>query len=443
MQHLIVESLEDLENALSLYGEGYVYRGQNNHYLKDGKVSIPTSFERQGCIPPLMLKWSHYARSVIRAFSGAAYHDAGLELSQAILQHYGWRSFYVDLTKAPQVACWFAANIYEERRTIQMCENLDEEGVWLVCKEAGFKPKQGNAHVYVIDTLVLKSLNVHVHDLTLLAGEEGILRYSAQHACLAGHLKDYLPHQAIVTHLEVPCDILRQYYEAAGYDSVEKLFPSRDDDFIYSSLLDIPWIRFGIDTLFPTYRRGLDLPEYDTVYRKRLSADHVLYSETWIADDRLDSPLQSIPFYKMPEITYYANSADIGSLENVQRILNQFGALAIELDGLIHTPESAGRHEFEKGVYVHKIGEHLVSVDGLYVDHPGHIVSGFGVLQGWVYDASVTPWKRVNHERECPCNNDVRHVLQFSMLNRLEEALTNSDILEVKPLIYTHKDLAK
>ncbi|WP_395601642.1 FRG domain-containing protein [Pseudomonas sp. A1230] len=442
MKELIVSALKDLEDVFALYGEGYLYRGQNHHYLKNGNVSISTSFSRQGCIPPQMLKWSHYARSVIRAFGGPTnYHDVELEFSQAVLQHYGWRSFYVDLTKSAYVACWFAANKYEERRTIHTCEDLDERGVWLVHKEAEFSPKEGVAHLYIIDTLVLASLNVKVHDLTVLAGDEGILRYSAQQACLAGHLDDVLPAQSIAVHLTVSCEVLKEYYELGGYDTVEKLFPNRKDDFLYNSLLHIPWERFGTETIFPTYRRGLDLPEYDAVYRKRLPSDVVLYTKMWIADKRESSIFEKIPFYKMPELMYYCNSAEIDSLSEIDKILSNHDGFVVELNGIIHIPENPDSLEFEKGVYVRKIGGSLVSVEGLYVEHPGHMVQGIGTFQGWIYDSSTTPWTRVSHEQECPCNNDIRHTLQFSLLNRLNESLCDNEMRKVDSLNYIHKEI--
>lgn len=444
MKELTITTLEELYAVFSNYGDGYLYRGQNNHYTKNGHVNIPTSFSRQGCVPPQMLQWSHYARSVIRAFGGPYnYHDVELEFSQAILQHYGWRSFYVDLTKSSHVACWFAANVYKEQRCIHMCEDLAERSIKLVLNEAEFIPKEGIAHIYIIDTLVLQSMNIKVHDLTVLAGEEGILRYSAQQACLAGPLKDVLPAQSVVVHLTVPCDILKKHHESGGYDAVKKLFPDRKDDFLYNALLQIPWKQFGTETIVPIYRRGLDLPEYDVVYRKRLSESHVLYTETWIANTRGNTAFEAVPFYKMPELSYFCNSDEIMDLSKIEEILFDYGSFVIELDCIVHIPENQGRYEFEKGVYVRKLDETLVSVEGLYVLHPGHTFHKVGTLQGWIYDSSTSPWTRVGHKDECPCNNELRHVLQFSLLNRLNEALTEQKVRTADSLNYIHKDLDK
>jgi hypothetical protein len=120
-----VDSLEALVMHFARHSTGYLFRGQVKHYVDDASlVNIPTSFSRHGCVPDIMFKRSHYAKTMIRVFSGASYFDICLEVSQAIFQHYGWRSFYVDLTKFPQIAAWFAANQHEERRRIHMGGNL-------------------------------------------------------------------------------------------------------------------------------------------------------------------------------------------------------------------------------------------------------------------------------------------------------------------------------
>src|SRR5690606_8167371 len=117
----------------------WLFRGQTKHYVDaNGNPSIPTSFQRLGCIPPLMFAWSHYAKSLLRAFTGGRYHDFSIGTSQAILQHYGWRSFYVDLTRSPAVACWFAAHRYADKVTIEMCENFEEDPVWLISRIAQY-----------------------------------------------------------------------------------------------------------------------------------------------------------------------------------------------------------------------------------------------------------------------------------------------------------------
>ena len=73
-----------------------------------------------------MFKWTHYSKALIRAFGGGDYHNLSFDMSQAILQHYGWRSFFIDSSKSSHIACWFAANQYNETNKISMCENYEE-----------------------------------------------------------------------------------------------------------------------------------------------------------------------------------------------------------------------------------------------------------------------------------------------------------------------------
>lgn len=245
MEEVEVNSVDNLKSYFNKYKDGFLYRGQTGHYLDgNNKVSVQTSFTRHGCIPPLMFKWSHYSKSLIRAFGGGNYHDLDLGLSQAILQHYGWRSFFVDATKAPRIASWFAANKYSENRRIHMCEDFEENPVWLVHKEGAYSISASQGHIYIIDTDYLSKHSIKVHDLSIIANEEGKLRFKAQSACLI---------EGELTTLDV--------------------FPGRNDDYILKSLLELPWYKGqsnDIDFPIPFYRRSLEIPEYDSTFIKHL-----------------------------------------------------------------------------------------------------------------------------------------------------------------------------
>ena len=110
MENLLITTIEELRVVEQRFASGFLFRGQVKHYFDEtGAPSFPTSFERKGCVPPLMQKWLYFARALLRAVSEDKYEDISDEFVQAILQHYGWRSFYIDLTKSLAVACWFAA----------------------------------------------------------------------------------------------------------------------------------------------------------------------------------------------------------------------------------------------------------------------------------------------------------------------------------------------
>ncbi|MCO4756131.1 MAG: hypothetical protein KC478_16740, partial [Bacteriovoracaceae bacterium] len=72
---------------------------------------------------------------------------------------------------------------------------------------------------------------------------------------------------------------------------------------------------------------------------------------------------------------------------------------------------------------------------------PGHKLSGFGANQGWLYKVNGGVWKRTIHDDQCPCNNNLRHELQFSLLRILNESLKEGGIVCEDNLNYYQKDL--
>lgn len=440
-----IQSVEGLHEVTRKYDSRYLFRGQTKHYFDSaGAPNMPTSFERQGCIPPLMFKWTHYAKAIIRALGGGAYSELTNDVVQAVLQHYGWRSFYVDLTKSLAVACWFASHKYADDLRIHMCENFEEDPVWLVHREASYTPMSaGSGHLYVIDTDVLKSGNVGVFDLTEIAVEDGPIRFHAQHACLAGNVRR-LPPEAVVEHIVVDFSVLQAYAEQNELRNTVDLFPTEKTDIVLRALLSIPWYRIGDrKDPIPAFRRGLDLPEYNLEFVKHLPPSTILFDGYWIADVRANepSPLQSIPFYRMAEDAYYSNVPRAFRLPEVTKILREHEGLAIELDGLIRPPEFPDSYECEKGIHVVRIDDNLVSVSALYLEHPANVVCGAGAAAGWIYRVDGDLWTRVPHDSQCPCNNDLPHELQFTLLNMFEVALKDDEFKQVDPLNFTHKGL--
>src|SRR5437899_11877205 len=91
--------IESLERALANLAPGSLFRGQTREYRRaDGGPDLRTSFDRRGCQPPRMLKWWHYSRAILSAYVKAFDGLTDLAVDQAILQHYGWRSFFLDAT---------------------------------------------------------------------------------------------------------------------------------------------------------------------------------------------------------------------------------------------------------------------------------------------------------------------------------------------------------
>ncbi|MCX6073359.1 MAG: FRG domain-containing protein [Campylobacterales bacterium] len=444
MKKVKINSIEELKKYFTKYKDGFLFRGQTAHYINNnGDVNVPTSFSRHGCIPPIMFKWTHYSKAIIRAFTQLNYHEISSELSQAILQHYGWRSFYVDLTKSPQVACWFAVNQYNENNLLNMCENFEEEPIWLIHKEAKYVETNTKGHIYIVDTNILKKLNVTIYDLTELESTAGLLRFHAQQACLVGNFKDTLPFQAIIAHLEVENEILKEFYCESGIKHTSDIFPSRYEDFVLNSLLNIPWEKLPIDGPITTYQRGLGLPEYDIEFIKHLSTETALFNAYWIADNISEKhvPLIGIPFYKLPEIAYYATSENSCKLQEINQLLKTYDKFAIELDQLIKIVELNNQNEYEKGIVIEKITSDLVSISGLTIHHPGHQVSGIGTTRSWYYKIEDEQWYHIGHPEQCPCNNNLRHELHYSLLYMFNTFIKEKKIIQVGKLIFSHADI--
>ena len=380
---------------------------------------------------------------MIRAFSNASYFDIDLELSQAILQHYGWRSFYVDLTKSPKIACWFASNIYSENNAIHMSEDLNENPVWLVHKNSRYAESDSFGHIYVVDLLALENLGIKVHDLTKLQGDEGVLRFNSQQACLVGNLDNNLPSKVIAAHIEVSAEILKSYYHKMGIGGVVDVFPSKKYDFILNFLLTLPWEKMHIDNLIPTFRRGLEIPDYEENFVKYLPSEVTLYEGFWIADNLQDpnGKFNNTTFFKLPQLSYYKNTKEKFDLTYVNQILEKQGDFFIEMDGLIKFVEIPDPFFYEKGIYVSANETGEISVSGLSIKHPSNVIDGFGIEDSWFYENIDGSWKKINHPEQCPCNNELRHELHFSLLNMLNEAIKDNELIRDNHLCYRHIDV--
>lgn len=391
-----------------------------------------------------MFKWTHYSKSLVRAFGGVNYHSQETGLSQAILQHYGWRSFFIDATKSPAIACWFAANKYCETREVHLCEDFEENPVQLVHRSALYEETSQPGHLYVVDPNYFDKHGLSIYDLTSVSTPDSRLRFNAQSACLLEVEKGRLPPEAIVAHLIVEHAALVGLYQEAGIRKTEDLFPGRNHDFILNALLEIPWERFNVDHefLFPTFKRGLDLPEYDIPYVKHLGSLPTLYQGSWIADDRDDAtlPLTGIPFFRLPEFSYYANTNEIFDLSEINKLLETYPSFAVEIDGLIKIPELGSSPDYEKGIVVNLLADGHISVAALEITHPGHVVGGIGVLKGWIYRPDSVGWVKVDHPDQCPCNNELRHILQFSILRYLNESIKDGQISQKDDLNFWHED---
>jgi hypothetical protein len=106
-----------------------------------------------------------------------------------------------------------------------MCEDFEENPVFLFQREAKYEEIRECGHVYVIGSKWLQDQNIEVHDLTSSEVDGGLLRFHVQHACLAGGRDGELPHESIIAHLEIGHQALVDFYREDGINSVLDVFP--------------------------------------------------------------------------------------------------------------------------------------------------------------------------------------------------------------------------
>ncbi len=174
MKTLGFQTADEIAECFKSAGNGVLFRGQTKEYFgNDGRSHLSTSFSRKGCVPPLMLKCSHYGRAIIRSFVKNFDEQDDLATDQAILQHYGWRSFFIDATSNPAVACWFAGFASESKRVINLAEDCFEGPVRLVHESATYSEAPETGIIYVLSKKALRSKELQAVDLAKIITSNG------------------------------------------------------------------------------------------------------------------------------------------------------------------------------------------------------------------------------------------------------------------------------
>ncbi len=147
-----------------------VFRGQVKDYplvpsMRRGRGKNPSP----GCIPWLTANWDVCARRLVSRFkkSQPAFAEA-----QAVMQHYGYRSFFVDVTSNPEVALWFALHQFRSENTplhvdSQLRSAVFQWSQYALCR-TGFlyvlsvpNDNSKNQYVNLIDTMPSSAARIH------------------------------------------------------------------------------------------------------------------------------------------------------------------------------------------------------------------------------------------------------------------------------------------
>ncbi|MEQ8763270.1 MAG: FRG domain-containing protein [Planctomycetota bacterium] len=436
MESLTCADFAALSTALSAFEFGYLFRGQTKHYAHpDGAPSLTTSFQRQGCIPPLMRKCSYYAHEVLCVASGSR-QEFDTAKTQALLQHYGWRSFFIDVSANAAVAAWFGSHSFRHRTVLELAEDCHDDPALLAHDVADYPIRELSdiGHMYVFSLDALARVGVGAVDLTAIVDASGF-RFAAQDAWLLGELTGPLPLQAVAAHIESPVAVLIEYAEHAGFgDDVRRLFPPRSEDPILASFLSLPWVLAGSDSL-PVFRRGLPLPEYDFKAKKGHGPEEAFVTPFWVDTDRSQYEsewIKKLPFYRTVEQAQYQTNSDPAPIPHVRSLHDSSGGFVIELEGLIRHPELAKSFEYGKGVVVEHCDGGRIELSELIVEHPGRQRRGFGSSRGWTYRFDDTSClHRAHSPNDCPCENTLRHERHFGLLLWLNDCLARNRVRRI------------
>ena len=437
MKELRVDSVDELSGHLTSLGAGQLFRGQTQHHTVEGQTSLTSSFERKGCIPPTMLKWIFYTREMLRRGGVDVEKPNWLSLVQGLLQHYGWRSFYVDLTSDPAVAAWFASHRFTSRRTYELCEDTDERPVMMVTESASYIEHESDGHLYVLDPAGLKSAG---HDLVSLEDDlatDTASRFEKQKAWLAGiFLKQRrLAIEAIATHFTGPAKVFAEFAATHGFRSTDDLFPAPSDDVLLKNLLALPWLRLPLDSKapFPFYRRDLGIPEYQHSLVKHLPPSTALFTPFWTSDIR--PLLKGEISIRAPEEVFYGSVDVAVPIPRLAGYLREANVVQIESANLISYPIVPGTTDYAKGVWIERTGEATFDISGVAVGYESSHPTGIGVDRSYSYELVEDILKRVPSPTDCPCGDPFRHHYHLSAAVIVDQMLRDRGFVRTGPII--------
>lgn len=436
-------TVEELVKAFDECGPDTLFRGQTKEYLTPQLLpSIVTSFSRHGCIPERMLKWSHYSKVMLGIFVKNFDQSSDLAIDQAILQHYGWRSFFVDATSNPAVAAWFAANSYSSQQTIELCEDCDEMPLFKVRDYASYAPHTGNGVVYAISRKALRAKSINAVDLVEITTVKGTPRFSVQDAFMVGPLGKDLPTDCITAKIIASAELLAEFSVTRIPNiSMEYLFPGTKSDPVLKELLSLPWVKLKQGQNFPIdyFARGLPLPEYAESFVKISHPRTAYYRRYWLPDIWQDDG--KIHTYLTNEIIYHGTGARDNRMPHLESLILRQKHIVLEFDGLAYFPLSEPG-SYSKGIYIELQKDKRILITELLVIQEGGILKSSGITRGIYYEIDeLGEWITSQHEDTCDCGSTTHHAHHFKIAQRFEDALKDKRFKSIRPRVYADTDV--
>ena len=396
--------------------ERFVFRGQTRNYRKNGKISMPTSFARRGCNPLVMQKWIHFCTDIIASHSGPGGFEPNHDEVQALLQHYGWRSFFVDTTCQVAVAAWFALHKFDGKDNFIVTEDCHEQGVMCHHLVADYSQHAHSGFLYLIDLRILEDLSVGIETLDRVRWSDFVTRYERQSAIMVGPC-DSIPENAIIAYSEV-CN--EELVELSAGLTQDHLFPSRIEDIIYDMLLSAPFqkVDIGADKglgQFGVYKRSLVIPEYDYKHVKINETSMVFQHEEYILRNMMGDEFTVV---EVPSDCLYHTKIDApDKIVDLLRLSVGNSTIVVECLDIFRPASFYKEDAFVKGAYV-KFIEDKLCIGSIIVFQKGLIYSGIQVNKGWHYVLENNFLIRKKSVLDCPCNNERIHELALTILKK-------------------------
>lgn len=436
------KSLSELNETIESLPPGQLFRGQNKEYLReDGGPDLRSSIDRHGCVPDRMLKWWQYSRFILGTFVKSFDMADDLAIDQAILQHYGWRSFFLDASSSAQVAGWFAGHKYKSKRAIELVEDCWEDPVFAIREEAWYEPAgEQVACLYAIGRKGLRRNDIDAVDLVEIATEAGSHRCSAQSAFMVGPLNGNLPDDCIVAKIFASTSVFREFAAQGKLLTQEGLFPPSSSDPFLAALSSVPWVKRYIDEEnvgIDFFDIGLGLPEYNARSMKRNGPSVCFYRRFWITDTLPKySVFSETQFYLSGETLFHGTAGSLTEFPKITELLTDVISVAVELDGLVAYPYAQGG-SFAKGIYLERQEDGSILLTELAVDHHGLRPAGFGITRGVYYmpnDEGV--WERISHPEECDCGHEAHHKHHLVVASHFENSLASDEFKKVRDQVF-------
>lgn len=447
MQTFQCDNVNELRAIISEMPPASLYRGQTREYIRqDGGPDIRTSFSRHGCIPKYMLKWQYYAKTMLQSFVRSFDISDDLATDQAILQHYGWRSFFLDTTSRVEVAAWFAAHEYQEEVIVDLAEDCWEDPALIRRTRAQYVSIEGQAIIYVLSRKELRRQNIGIVDLVEISTQQGRQRCSAQSAFMVGPLSHRLPESCIFAKIEAPTFVFREYAGLFQNISEASLFPSSADDPFLATLLRLPLEKLPLpdsEINIDAFSRGLPLPEYAPEFSKIWHPNNAFYRTFWLADSaKPGTRFGDTVFYLTSESLFHGGTNNERSFPQLTALLKEKVSVAVEIDGLSMSPIAAESCQYGKGVYLEYQESGDILLCELSIDYPGGRPAGFGICRGYYYRPNVDgQWQRVYNSEECDCGYEPIHKHHLVVVEHFEDLLCRKKFRKYKTRVFITDDV--